>query len=207
MPPKRLPLFTSALAALAVFAHVSPDITSALQFSQHAVAQGQLWRLFTAHFTHFGASHLGWDLAVFVAFGAWVETTCRTAFLRIVLVSAPAVSLVLWAFQPEVIVYRGLSGIDSALFAFVVSQLIQRAWRHRDHPVLALAGLALGGFAIKIFLELFRPSPVFVSDSSFAPSPLAHAVGALVGLALAFREAGQRCAPPARASATAPPGA
>lgn len=47
-------------------------------------------------------------------------------------------------------------------------------------------GLFLLGLAGKIGLECLRGDNLFVSDSSFVPLPWAHALGGLVGVALAL---------------------
>ena len=93
------------------------------------------------------------------------------------------VAVFLWA--PEVIVYRGLSGIDSALFTLALVGLLREAWvdRSRGH-VLLLAAVGLG-FLLKVALEIATGTAVFADSTAFHPVPLAHMVGACTGLCCA----------------------
>jgi len=147
-----------------------------------ALMHGELWRLFTGHLTHFSADHLKWDLVVFVALGSLVELRNRRHFLGCVVGGALAISLGVAWLQPQFTSYRGLSGIDSALFGYLVVDI----WKLSRAEGLCwsafAAGLAMTLFIAKIGFELITGRTVFVEvDSNFAPVPLAHLIGAVVG--------------------------
>ncbi|MBC8038931.1 MAG: rhombosortase [Opitutaceae bacterium] len=181
---KRLPWLTLTFAALAVAVHCLPALTLGWQFDRAAVAHGQLWRFFTAHLTHFGTDHLRWDLLAFVVLGAMVERISRSAFLVTLALSAALITLGVWVAQPQFTTYRGLSGIDSALFGFVVAHLIAEGRRARHGFSLAVGSLALAGFTAKCVFELVTHTTVFVETTGdFAPVPLAHLLGLLAGAA------------------------
>jgi hypothetical protein len=103
--------------------------------------------------------------------------------LATVFVAAIVIPLGLLILQPGMHLYRGLSGLDSALFALLCVSI---AREHADDRrwVVVLAGLGLA-FLLKSAIELFSGAAVFVDTSSagFAAVPLAHLLGAAVGLA------------------------
>lgn len=181
---KRLPYSTLLLAALAVVIHVVPSLGNVLQFDRAAVAHGQVWRFFTAHLTHFGNDHLRWDLLAFVVLGVVAERRSRGGFFLVLGVSAAVITTGVWLAQPQFTTYRGLSGIDSALFGFVIADLLAAGWRERHGFSLVVGALALAGFAAKCAVELTSGGTVFVeTGGAFAPVPLAHLLGLACGIA------------------------
>lgn len=181
---KKFPFLTLGLGALAVFGFHQPGWTEAFEMNRAALARGELWRLFTGHLTHFTADHLKWDLAVFVALGSLVELRGRRHFFGCVAASALAISLGVWWLQPQFASYRGLSGIDSALFGFVAADIFRlaRAEGRRLPAYAAAFGMTL--FVAKIVFELVTGRAFFVeSGEAFAPVPFAHLVGVLAGVA------------------------
>ena len=183
------------LAAAAFAAAASP---TALEYRRDAAAEA--WRLLTCHWVHWSADHLRWDLLTFVA----LAFACRHQWRRAVAALAAAtvtIPLAVAALQPELSSYRGLSGLASTLFVMVACELLLRrapardcdaARIHRQRFVRVLpnlaAGLALAGFAAKLFWELTTGGAVFVdaAASGFVPVPLAHLVGGLCGAAAAL---------------------
>jgi rhomboid family GlyGly-CTERM serine protease len=180
---KRLPFFTLLLSSLSVLIHMVDPLTAVLQFDRDAFARAEIWRLVTGHFTHFGADHLRWDAIAFVAFGSLVEFRSRLAWIYCVAISAVVISFGVSWLQPQFSLYRGLSGIDSALFAFVVTDLIREGRRTRDKLMIAFGSLALTGFLAKCVYELISGQTLFVEPSdAFQPVPLAHLLGAVIGV-------------------------
>ncbi len=181
---KRIPWFTLGFAALAVAIHCIPALTLGWQFDRAAVAHGQVWRFFTAHFTHFGTDHLRWDLLAFLILGTLAERISRSAFLVTLALSAGFITLGVWAAQPQFAFYRGLSGIDCALFGLVVTDLLMTGWRERHGFSITVGGLTLVGFAAKCIFELITGNTVFVETAgTFSPVPLAHLLGFIAGVA------------------------
>ena len=180
---RRLPWITLILAALAGLAHASPAFAAAWEFRRYAVDTGQLWRLLTAHLTHFGANHLAWDLAALLVLGTLAEREGRRATVLALALAAPLISLGVWLAQPALAVYRGLSGLDSALYGLVCARLIATGLRERHAFTTALGALALGGFIWKCAAELVGGHTVFATGADYAPVPLAHLLGLCAGLA------------------------
>lgn len=182
---KRFPWITLALAGLAVAVHRTHGLTVAWQFDRAAFAQGEWWRLMTAHLTHFGADHLRWDLLAFVILGGVCEWIDRRAFAWTLAVAAPVITAGVGLMQPWFTTYRGLSGIDSALFGLVIAHLLVAGGRQRDGVLLGLGGIGLLAFAGKCAYEIVVGDTLFVaSEGTFAPVPLAHLLGLLAGAAV-----------------------
>ncbi len=171
------------LSLFAVGVWLMPEVADVLQYDRAALAGGELWRAVAGHWAHWSADHLVWDLAMFAVFGALLERRSRARFVAVVVLSAVAIPAALWFAAPEFEYYRGLSGIDSALFAAFFAQLLADAWRSRSCLGGAVPVVALLGFGGKSTFELLTGSTVFVADGVFTAVPLAHLVGAAVGVA------------------------
>jgi rhomboid family GlyGly-CTERM serine protease len=136
---------------------------------------GAVWRIVTCHFTHFTYEQLAWDVLVFLILGMACARHGRGAFQATLLASIVVVPIVVLAVAPDVTTYRGLSGIDSALFALLLTMESRRSW---------LAALCAIGFAMKLIFEMTTGATVFVSGAAFVPVPAAHLAGAITGLAI-----------------------
>lgn len=183
-PPmsSRIPWLTFALAAAAVAIHGIPGATAALQFERAAVAGGEAWRWFTGHLTHFDANHLAWDVSVLMGLGWTCEREARDRCALALALAAPAISGAVWFFQPQFQVYRGLSGIDSALFGLLAGLLLCRPQRIAKTAAI----MALLGIGAKSIFEIATASTLFAEGTGYAPVPLAHLVGLGTGLVAAL---------------------
>ncbi len=183
---RRLPWITLVLASLAGLAHASPTLTAAWEFHRAAVNEGgELWRLFTAHLAHFGADHLAWDVAALLVLGTMAEREDRRAFALTLALAATLIGLGVWLTQPALATYRGLSGLDSALYGLVCARLIATGRRQRHTFTVTLGAAALAGFALKCAAEFASGQTVFAAGADYAPVPLAHLLGLLSGLTVA----------------------
>ena len=88
----------------------------------------------------------------------------------------------LWCWQPQFAVYRGLSGLDSAFFGLLAASLLTRG----QTPATIVGSLALAGFAAKSVFELATSQTVFAAGVGYAPVPLAHLVGLVSGIVVAL---------------------
>ena len=136
---------------------------------------GALWRIATCHFTHFTYEQLAWDALVFLLLAIACERRNRGAFRATLLASVIVVPIAVLAFS-NVTTYRGLSGIDSALFGL----LLVSEWRRSR-----LAAFCAVAFAAKMIFEISTGATVFVHSDSFIAVPVAHIAGALVGVIVA----------------------
>jgi rhomboid family GlyGly-CTERM serine protease len=178
----RLPIATCAIAALTIFVSTSTAAADRLQFDRAALASGELWRFWTGHLAHWSGEQLAWDLGMFVCLGATIERSSRARLAGLLALSTSAVSaciLLLTSFGT----YRGLSGVDAALFVAVSMELA------RDRSRLSWIGTAaLLIFLLKISVEVIIRRSIFVVN--LAPGignvPLAHLTGAATAVAFGW---------------------
>lgn len=168
-----------ALLAVACF-----PVSGAIEANRVAIASGELWRVFTGHLAHYSLSHLGWDVLTFFVLASFVEQRGRAMLKSILTLSALAIPAAVALVHPDMPAYRGLSGIDSALFTASMALLLASARRDRDtfRAVASLAGLML--FAAKLLYEVIAGQTLFVNaeSSGFVPVPSAHLAGGLCGV-------------------------
>lgn len=173
-------LLVIAAAAVQLF----PGSTAWLEYRRTAVEAGELWRIVTCHWTHFGFDHFIWDVAVLAFVGALCEERSRTRLLLCIAISAVAIPLAIWTFLPDMHTYRGLSGIDSAAFGLLAVLILRDNLKPRRWGWVAFSCVALAAFGCKIGFEMLTGSAAFVDGAAagMIPVPLAHLVGAAAGI-------------------------
>lgn len=184
MSPASIRGLVLAATAAALALHILPGAPAALALDWRAVATGAWWQLATGHLVHWSAEHLLWDAAVFAALG-WA--CAGRAPVRTVVALALGLPLVAFAVRlgaPELATYRGLSGLDTALFALLVADLVRAAWSGRARgPATALGLACTAALAVKLGVEA-GGATLFVrgGGTDFVPVPAAHLGGAVAGL-------------------------
>lgn len=165
-----------------------PALSQALEYDRVRVQTGEVWRMLTSHFVHWDLQHLGWDTVTFLALGWALEQKSRSRFVACLSLSAFGIATGIWWFALDLQRYRGLSGIDTALFVALAVTILEERWRERAWGwVIGIAGLLLCLLGKTLF-EFWTGSALFVQSagSTFTPTPLAHVVGAAVGLLVAI---------------------
>jgi rhomboid family GlyGly-CTERM serine protease len=164
-----------ACALLAVPELIGDPARQALSFDRTALAEGQWWRVLTAHFVHLDAEHallnglgvvLMWALfARDYSPGRWVAIYCGSAL---------AVSLGLWFASPELQWYVGASGaLHGVMAAGTIAHL-----RRRD-----LDGWILAAFiVVKLAYEQISGALPFAGSPNTIVD--AHLYGAIGGVVL-----------------------
>jgi hypothetical protein len=186
----RTPWITALIIGSAVAAHLTGvDTMFEYQSARHFLAPSA--RSFTCHFAHYSASHLAWSLGAFGLLGTICELRDRCRFCLCLIASAVAIPMALNVFQPSLHHYRGISGIDSALF-FLLAVGIMHAEAHTRPALAHIAAVLIVAFFAKMLFEQFTHSTVFADSTggAFVPAPVAHIAGALIGAALAPRDGG-----------------
>jgi rhomboid family GlyGly-CTERM serine protease len=203
----RLPGASLLLSILAVLLYYFPGAGELLEYSRPALAQGEIWRLVSCHWTHWSGEHLLWDV---VAFGV-LAALCEKQFGRRLLVTslasaAVAIPLVIWLVQPTMETYRGLSGLDSTLFVLIAVLHAGRLFSFKGRTAgrgrsakwsSALSALplepliwagALGLFVCKVLFEALSGTAIFVGSggAGVVVVPLAHLVGGSIGALFAL---------------------
>ncbi len=169
-----------SLSALLIWA--IPGAGSWFELDYQRVAEGQWWRIWTGHLTHFDGNHLFWDLLMFVGLGAACERIQPRHFpfaLAAMMVGVTA-SVGWWC--DEIRCYRGLSGIDTGLFVWFVSHQCQVYWARNQRWMLLLGSIALLGLISKLVFEAMTGQTLFVDSSGFTPLVESHLAGAACGL-------------------------
>ena len=181
---RRTPCASLLLAAAAVVVFLWPGLSAHLQYDRTAIAAGQVWRLVSGHWAHYSLDHVFWDVIAFVALGVACERSSRARFLVCLVASALAISVSVWLMLPEMQVYRGLSGIDSALFTLLAASMWIDGRRSERRGLQAIAMAGVSAFLLKVAFELITGHTVFVKDMDprAVGVPLAHIVGAGCGL-------------------------
>lgn len=180
---RRAPLLTPALVLVAIAFQAVPGAAGWLQYDRDALSCGEWWRVLTAHLTHFDLNHLAWDATVLLGLGWACERESRCRMAVALGAAAFSISAALWWLQPEIQIYRGLSGLDSALFGLLAGTLLRRPQRFAR--VFALASLI--GIGAKLAFEMRTASTLFASGAGYVPVPLAHAAGLVAGVFSAGR--------------------
>jgi rhomboid family GlyGly-CTERM serine protease len=157
-----------------------------LQYDHAAIANGQIWRLGTCHLTHWTATHALWSILTFAGLCVVCEERSRRRSGGVVAGSALLISVSIFILRPDVPTYRGLSGIDSALFCLLAMMILRRSegetTRFRRAVQRSIAIIALAGFAGKLSYEMIVGQALFAqSAGELVPLPLAHLIGSAIG--------------------------
>jgi rhomboid family GlyGly-CTERM serine protease len=178
------PWLTFTLGMAALLASM-PGLGPALQYDRIPVPT-HLYRIFTCHWTHYSLGHLVWSLGAFIVLGCVCEMQSRRKFVVCLLISSALIPVGLYYLDPKLTAYRGLSGIDSALFFLAAVPLIFQQWRGSRLTRMLVLVLPLL-FLAKLLYEQFTGRAYFVNAAgTFAPVPLAHLIGASVGAGCGF---------------------
>ena len=191
----RLPGVSLLLAFVVLAVFVSPTLTVAFQFDRSVFDLSKVWQVFSSHLTHFTWAHLFWDLLVFMVLASLCELRNRKQMVMCILVSAPAIMLSVLIMRQEIFIYRGLSGIDSALFVMLAVNLIVDQLEVKDYRRLAVFAVCLLAFFGKTCYELMSGGTLFVDPkaSGMIPVPLSHVVGGVVGGVIAMSGLRKTC--------------
>lgn len=187
----RVPLLVFALpAVLVAFAHGAHD---SLVLGRDALLHGEIWRLWTGHWVHFSASHLGWNLLVLLAAGTWLEYLRPGLLLRHALAAPPLIGLAVLSCEPALGSYGGLSGLATG----VVVLLALHQW-HSPGAERWVWMSVLILVAIKCVADLLQLSPGIVRYDEFAvrTSTTAHAAGASIAALHHFLSRQRQATPP-----------
>jgi len=164
---------------VAVVLQFSGTLSTALQYSS---GDGSWWQLLSCHLTHWNFDQLSWDVAAFFVLGVICERADRRSFVWALVGSALAIPLVTTWCYPQIDTYRGLSGIDSALFTLLACQLAGWGIETKDRRLLLVGLSAWLLFLGKTCFEATMQGTLFVAPTSdFVSLPVAHVAGAVAG--------------------------
>lgn len=168
-----LPLSFALTALIAAVGGVHAD--EWLRYERSDILNGEVWRLFTAHFVHLGWSHLLMNLAalalIWILFGRMLS---QSAWLIISLIGMLGVSLGLLLFSPSIGWYVGLSGMLHGLFAAGVMASLRAGNRLEIVLLLLLLGKLM-------WEQIYGPLPGTAEFAGGAVVTDSHLYGAVSG--------------------------
>ena len=169
----------AGVAVVAILLQLIPNLAEMFQWQRG----GSPLTYLMGHLTHWSWNHLVWDLAVFATLSFAAIRLIPQRYLLCLLIAAIVIPLEIAWNQPQFETYRGLSGIDSALFGLTVAGL----WKLRRTAKL-IAAIALIAFVSKTLYELATGDSLFVEPTQqvFIPATSAHISGFCAGLASGF---------------------
>ncbi len=125
---QRPPWLYLAATAFALVVQCNPTWRETLIYDRAAVAQGEVWRIWTGHWIHFGWQHFVPDTGLFLIVG-WLLEERHALFSHVALFLMPAViSAALFWLDPAMSRYGGLSAVDLGLLLYLAAQGWQRNW-------------------------------------------------------------------------------
>ena len=144
-----------------------------------AVAQGEVWRLWTGHVVHYGFRHLLTNAIAIAVPLSLVPHRSRRSILLSLAFLAPMISLalVMGAHFDE---YRGASALALAVWVASALSLLRAQASNDRHTGAALIVLTIGKLA-------FETAGAGHLWTEVAPLPLAHVAGAAAGVVAFIR--------------------
>jgi rhomboid family GlyGly-CTERM serine protease len=177
----RITLF---VIGLTLITSLSSMLTSA--FEIHLQDQFGILQVLGCHLLHWSKEHLLWDLGMFAILGIVCERSYPKTFAMTLLACALVIPLCILFTNPDIDIYRGLSGIDTGLFALLATTILLRGLDEKDRTSAGVFGSLLILLWCKIGFEFYSGQVLFVQRVDFEPLPIAHAVGAIMGSAFSF---------------------
>ncbi len=177
------------LCAVSVLIHYSDGLTEALQYERGTIHRYQLHRLVSSHFSHWTLRHMGYDTFFFGLLSLLYFVFHQGSSSGIRYYGIYILALSLWVggvvhfLYPNIIYYRGLSGLDWGLYGIFAIQL----WQLRHWLFKSGAFLMIVLFVIKFYLQIKSGQSMFVGDMGpgVVNMPGAHAAGITFGILLA----------------------
>ena len=156
---------------------------ASLQYNRTAIIDHwQIWRFLTGHFTHWNYEHLFWDAFAFLIASFLLFRISLFQFIFVLLFSLLFISLWIFLFNPAVELYRGLSGVDVALFFFLSLSVILFSLKKRKYTGMSVGILFLSFLIMKLGYEFFSGRMLFVRELPGNRLLLsAHLAGAVAG--------------------------
>ncbi|HEX5104749.1 MAG TPA: rhomboid family intramembrane serine protease [Pirellulaceae bacterium] len=152
-----------------------------------SIRRGEVWRLVTPIFIHYGITHLLFNMLVLFTLGGQIENRRGMRFMAFLVLLLAITSNVGQAIELSLtspgVQFGGMSGVGYGVFGYL---LIKVKFDNRDGYMLSqfMTIILIAGFV----LSLARSFPEMDSVLSFMPriANAAHTVGLFVGMALAY---------------------
>lgn len=154
------------------------------------VQAGEIWRLFTPMFVHFGIPHIAFNMLCLYDFGGQIESRIKSwRFVLLVLVTAGVSALAQvvvdsWlegtTLYPDIGNFGGMSGVDYGLFGFIFMR--SYVLQDRNYVLQPFTSLVAFGWLIACFASNYG----LINMGMPSVANTAHVAGMLAGMALAY---------------------
>jgi len=191
------PLLYVLGAAASLVVQCVPGWRDSLIYDRTALAHGELWRIWTGHWVHFGWPHFVPDTGLFLIVG-WLLEERHRLFARVAFFLMPAViSAAIYFLDPAMTRYGGLSAVDLGLLLYLAAQGWQRNWSDWFWPaVIAI-------YILEIVLQAYHGGQgggaIRFDEPSIRIATSAHVVGSAYAVIALLLARLTRPAPPAGA--------
>lgn len=174
-----LPWGFLVVAAVSAVSILMPAWRETLIYHRGAVETGELWRLWTGNIVHFGWLHFLADTGLWLIIGWFVEREHPTAARVSLLLIPLAVTGAVYFFEPEMIRYAGLSGMNVGYLVFLALAGWQKSWKDWFWPAV------LGIHVLELVLEsTWGHGMIQFDDPTVRVATIAHVGGIAFGIAL-----------------------
>jgi len=177
----RLPIFTICVIAVCIASSRIDALAALFVYDIDAISEGEIWRLITSHFVHFGAMHLIYNILAFGITGWIIEYKGFRYFKPLCLLMAVSISATLVIFKPEMIYFGGLSGVACGSIIYCSLLCLQE-----PPPWPTVSILTIIFLFVKIILEVYNGGTLlpYLGTMRFVPMPLSHIAGSITALLL-----------------------
>jgi hypothetical protein len=148
---------------------------SALEYER----SGEVWRLLTGQMVHWTPRMAFFDLGMLLGLGAWLEIRGDRRLAAAALALGAVLTSVAVYLSPDLSLYRGSSGMASALFVLAAFRMADSS----EPWTRALAVSAVALFLAKAAFESLAGQTLFAGDlpQGVRVVPLVHLLGGLAG--------------------------
>ncbi len=184
---RRLPWLSAALALAGTLAAFFPGCPEALQYDRLKVASGAVWLLATGQIVHWSLRMAAFDLGAIVLLGGLLEIRGARRLAAFALTAgALATAVAIQLLPPHLALYRGASGLASALYVALAIELArtEAGWRR------GVAVAAIAGFVLKVAWEGKTGQPIAAGalPPGVVVASAVHVGGGLAGALVALWE-------------------
>lgn len=174
---KRFPWLSAGLVALCAAASFAG---AALQYERG----GEAWRLLTGQMVHWTPRMAFFDLGMLLGLGAWLEIRGDRRLAAASLALGAVLTAVAVHLSPDLSIYRGSSGMASALFVLAAFRIADAPESFLKPGTRALAVAAVALFLSKAAFESLAGETLFAGElpEGVRVVPLVHLLGGLAGL-------------------------
>lgn len=168
-----------AVALVSTISILWPSGRDALIYDRHAIETGEWWRLFSGNIVHFGWLHYFADTGLWLIIAWFVERVYPRLARASLLFMALAVTAAVYYFDPTMLRYGGLSGMNVGYLVFLALAGWQKSWRDWFWPAI------LGIHVLELILESTWGHGMIQFDTpGIRVATIAHVGGIAFGLAL-----------------------